>query len=368
MSDTQNTDAKRAELADAFGQNLDPLAEYEPTFNQIDVDPFELFRAEVISTRDITDRTKNGYRILFDQWHKHMAEQERHPACPSEQHVKAFIQYLRDDRGNAASTIKEKIRKLNDAYHYWQDDPTFPHPQDYNPVHLAKSKMTLSEDQTKEPPRVTVDELRDVLSEVNHVRNRAIILIQLKLGLRATELCNIKLSEITIGNSAIRDHYDDLGTDPILKSRENVVHIPHDRDGNKSQRPRVLPLDDELRQSLLQYLLMRPDNGEPWLFLSMTTHKQPDKQLINGVWKNAFHPEYTETEEHRAITSHFGRHYFTTFWRVDQDLNSELVKYMRGDTPGGADLEDQRAMLQYIHTYYEDIREPYLKNIYKFQV
>ncbi len=201
--------------------------------------------------------------------------------------------------------------------------------------------------------------------DITHIRDRAIVLIQLKLGLRATEVCNLKLSEIHLANSGVLNHYDEMGSVRALKNRENAVYIPHDREGNKSRRPRVLPLDDELRHALLQYLLIRPDNGEPWLFLSKNGRTQLRQKNVNVVWKDAFHPEYAETEDFRAVTSHYGRHRFTTFWRVEEDLNRELIKYMRGDTAGSATLDDRGAIDEYIHTYYEDIEPIYRERIYK---
>lgn len=362
------TETQRAELAAAFGQNLDPLAEYETTFQQADADPFALFKAEVLSTRDIADRTRDSYNRVFRQWREFMREQGRHPACPSESHVKAFARYELDTKDNHPDTVKEKLRKLNNVYAYWQDDPTFPHPQDYNPVSLAEKKITFAEVESKEPPRIPLSELRDILEGVTHVRDRAIMAIQLKLGLRATEVCNLKLSEIDIQNTDLRKHYPELGSDPRLEGRQNAVYVPHDRDGNKSQRPRLLPLDDELRRVLLRYLLIRPDNNEPWVFISLTRHEQLQKQDINPPWKEAFHPEYAETEQRRAVTSHYGRHYFTTHWRVEKDLNRELIKYMRGDTAGSASIQERGAIDEYIHTYYEDIVDTYRENIFKLNL
>ena len=103
-----------------------------------------------------------------------------------------------EEKDNAASTVTNKFQQLNTAYNYWQDHPDLPHPQDYNPFQLVRSKVDLSDDGKKEPPRLTTDELRDILADVTNVRDRAVITCQLKLGLRGTELCNIKLSEVTI--------------------------------------------------------------------------------------------------------------------------------------------------------------------------
>jgi Site-specific recombinase XerD len=354
----------RQELAQAFDRELDPLAEYAATFEDTEIDPFEVFKRERLAIKDLSDSTLGEYDRSFRQFKSFMANQDRHPACPNETHVTRFIEYLRDKRGNAAGTIKNRLTYLNAAYQYWQDDAAFPHPTDYNPFDLAKDGVNLDDGPTKEPPRLTVDELRDVVSEITHVRDRALVMIQLKLGLRATEVCNIKLSEIDIANSDVRDHYNDIGTHQALNSRENAVYIPHDRDGNKSRRPRVLPLDNELRGALVRYLLIRPDNGEPWLLLSKNQRVQLRAKNVNQVWKDAFHPEYAETDGHRAITSHYGRHRFTTYWRVEQDLNRELIKYMRGDTAGSTTIEDRGAIDEYIHTYYEDIEPIYRERIF----
>lgn len=195
------------------------------------------------------------------------------------------------------------------------------------------------------------------------------VVMQLKLGLRASELANIRLSELSLSNSTAQQHYEELGTHEILEGRENAVYIPCDRERNKSRRPRVLPIDDELRRVLLRYLLVRPDNGASGLFLSKSDHEPITHRAVNSVWKDYFHPEYAETKRYRPVTSHYGRHYFTTFWTVEQELNRELVKYMRGDTtsrnPGDG---PPGAIETYIHTYYEDIEPVYRERIFKLNV
>lgn len=362
-----NNDA-RQELAQAFNRNLDPLAEFADTFEATDIDPFGVYADERLATKDLADATIGEYHRSFREWRTYMSRVDRHPACPNEDHVKGFIEYLSTERENAASTIKNRLMYLNNVYKYWQDDAAFPHPTDYNPFDLAKDAVNLQGEKPKEPPRLTVAELRDEIADITHIRDRALVLIQLKLGLRATEVCNIKLSELHLANPDLQDHYDELGSSTKLQGRENVIYIPHDRDGNKSRRPRLLPLDDELRAALVRYLLIRPDTGGSWLFLSKNARTQLRKNDINKVWKAAFHPEYAETDDYRAVTSHFGRHYFTTYWRVEKDLNREKIKYMRGDTAGSSTIENRGAIDEYIHTYFEDIEDTYREEIYKLNV
>lgn len=154
-----------------------------------------------------------------------------------------------------------------------------------------------------------------MVQAVTHLRNRAIICFQIKLGLRAEEVSNIKLSDIMVENAEIRWHFPEMGSEDHLAGRKNAIYIPpgEERQRNKSGRARMLPLVGELRRLLARYLLVRPANGEPWLFLSDMSHSKIDHKAINTVWKKEFHPDYAETEEYQAITSHFGRHRFSTW-------------------------------------------------------
>lgn len=90
-------------------------------------------------------------------------------------------------------------------------------------------------------------------------------------------------------------------------------------------------------------------------------------KAVNKAWKEAFHPEYAETLEYRAVTSHFGRHYFTTFWRKDQRVSDELVQYVRGDKIGDP-ANDKSGMHHYLHAYYEDIDDLYRQNVYTLDI
>lgn len=66
------------------------------------------------------------------------------------------------------------------------------------------------------------------------------------------------------------------------------------------------------------------------------------------------------------VTSHFGRHRFTTWWRVQQDANRELVKYMRGDSVDKGSMDEP--IDSYLHTYYEDVEDLYQENIYRLGI
>lgn len=364
MSD-EHPIASRDRVAAAFDRTSDPLAEHATTFDRLEIDPFDVFLEDALSERDITDKTVYSYRIAIENWQAFMAEQDRHAACPNEAHVAEFIDYLADEHDNHPTTIKAKVRRVREAYAYWQDAPEFPHERGFDPFELVLSSVSFDVPEKKSPPPLTTGEIAAVLRSVTHLRDRAIILLQLKCGLRASEVCNIKLAEIDVQSEPLQTHYDDLGTHWTLDSRPNALYIPHDRERNKSGRPRVIPLDQETQALLERYLLARRDAPVPWLFLPKDRRGQLTHHIITDVWTDAFQPMYEETKHHRSVTSHFGRHFFTTYWRVEQDLPRSLVQYLRGDGPATESILEKDGIDHYIHSHYEDVEEPYRENIFE---
>ncbi|WP_276258953.1 tyrosine-type recombinase/integrase [Haloglomus litoreum] len=364
MSD--GSDQPADSVAEAFDRSRDPLAEHEAAFDALDVDPFAMFVDEHLAERDLAASTLNTYRGVFDDWQAFMTTTVgRHPACPAPPHVEAFMTYLQQERGNHLTTVRQKLGRLNAVYEFWQDHPAFPHSQAFNPVQLVLSRNDFEPDEAeKTPPDLTLGEIRAVLQSVTQIRDRLIILLQLKLGLRASELCNIKLRDLSLHAPEAAAYYEDLGAHWALAGRPNALYIPHDRARNKSGNPRVLPLDDETRTLTRQYLRRRPTADSPYLFLAKQTNSKLAHQDVTGVWTDAFQPLYEETKRRRAVTSHYGRHRFTTFWRVEQDLPRPLVKYLRGDVPGTKSIQEKAGIDEYIHTFYEDIASRYRRDIY----
>ncbi|RLM62390.1 site-specific integrase, partial [Halorubrum sp. Atlit-26R] len=218
-------------------------------------------------------------------------------------------------------------------------------------------------------PKVTVEEMRNVLDDVTHLFKRTVLLMGLKLGMRQGEIRNVKLKDIHIENAELQKHYSALGSHDRLDDYSNAIYIPsrYKRPGNKSENPRILPLDEEMRQVLTQYLLIRPDCGESWVFLSQTHHERiRDKDGINRHWREQIRPQIEADDHQKDLTSHFGRHWFSTFWKIHQGVEKEYVQYMRGDEIG--DGKDEESLDEYLHAYYPDIEQRYRDEIYKLLV
>jgi hypothetical protein len=49
-----------------------------------------------------------------------------------------------------------------------------------------------------------------------------------------------------------------------------------------------MPLDDETRYLLRQYLIVRPSVDEKELFLTETSHTSGDREMVNNIWIKHF--------------------------------------------------------------------------------
>lgn len=364
-TNSNNNDNDEEEIAEAFGRNIDPLAGFEETFDELDLDPFDYYLDTVVAEKDLTDGTVGHYERAYEQWREFMAEQGRHPACPTKQHVKRFATYWKEVEGNQGKTVAKKLNLLNLAFTYMQEQAAFPQSKDFSPFDAAMGELDLSNDTTREYPRVSLDELREQVGSIDHVLDRALTVMQLKTGARSSEICNIRLSEVHVSNPDVRDYYDQLGTHPQLEGRPNAVYIPPDRNNNKRKRPTVLPLDEETRQTLVDWLLVRPDTGMENLFLTRKG-KPMDRTDLKYIWETNWWPKYeSEDDGIRSISPHYARHFFTTWWTVKEPVEKARAKYMRGDKDGGDLGESREAIYEYVHTYYEDIEDIYRERMFQ---
>lgn len=363
----KNEDLER--VAKAFGRDTDPLKKNEPVFEDLDIDPLDAYIDRVLIPTGKSDSTCKNYRVSYEQWREVMNELGRHPACPNDYHVKMFVTRLREDRDNVGSTIEKKLNNVNRAYEWWQQHHAFPHPSDYNPFKIAKRELDLSGDSNVgDYPPIDLSHLREVVHECHHVRDLLFIVWPLKFGLRAGELLNIRMEDIALSHPSIKKWYPSLGTAAAVSDYEDALYIPsrYEREGNKSHRSRILPLDDEAKRVLIQFLQTRPSVDSQSLIVSERTYEpMDDSEHISAVWKDHFEainsaPEY---EDYRSIRSHYGRNFFTNYWKIQEDIPRELVQYMRGDKLGKSTSGD--AIDDYLAAYFEDIHEMYLDRIFK---
>ncbi|GAB7008979.1 hypothetical protein [Halorubrum trueperi] len=367
-------------FGEAFNQDEDKLREFDEKFRQLDEDPLELYKSTRIGGQNITKKHIQRKKSNIDRWKRHMAGYDRHAACPSTRHAGDFIDVLITEDLSKDYT-KRILRIIRNMFDYWSKHPKMPHgtgdAKGYNPIEAA---MMFKEDkinsetasEARSVPRITVEELGHRLRNVKNLLHIVVMNTQFKYGIRGSQVCHIQLPEVKIEHKELNELYPSLGTHHRIEDMDGDVIYFASRDetpGVKSERPIVMPIDRETRQLLVKYLRQRPPVKSSWLFINNATGNQLQTGYLNSaIYKPAFHPEYSGSDEMRPVTSHYPRHKFTTHWKKEKDINHELVKYMRGDKQGELKNNKTDAVDYYVHTYYEDIKDVYLSNIYKFNL
>lgn len=234
-----------------------------------------------------------------------------------------------------------------------------------------KREGDLKGEEPDDYPKLTLDDVVEVVEGIKHIGERALTVTQLKTGIRSTELSNIRFEHIHVTNPDVLSHYDEMGTHDQLDGIVNAVYIPPEdkMPGNKREMPTVIPLDDEVRRVLIDWLLIRPDNGDEHVFLTQKG-KPMSKSNLRHIWTKHWWPEYEydKEDEFRSITPHFSRHWMSTWLRVKADMSEPLVQYLRGDKQGPDIGGSRSAFHRYIHTHYEDVEEEYRDRIFRLGI
>ncbi|GAA1341240.1 site-specific integrase [Streptomyces sanglieri] len=367
-------------FGEAFGLQEDPLKTFDLQFKQSDADPIEIYCESVIMQKQRVQTTNEREVLKINNWVDHMDQYDRHAACPSISHV---VEYITKEirKGNQPDTIIRKLTPIKRMFEYWSEHPQMPHgfgeAQGFNPVVSAQELMKddikgNAKSEEKLPHPISIEGLGHEIRQIKNILHRTFIVCQLKHGSRGGQTCNIQHQDVNLNHEELNDLYPDLGTHPRLSDiEEDAIYYPSidEREGGKSKRPIVLPIDNELKRLLVRYLRQRPPVEKPWLFLHpVNCGKISTQYASRRFWKGAFHPKYSETDMYRPVTSHYARHRFNTYWKKEVDINSEHLKYMRGDKQGDINSDSKDVIYTYIHTYYTDIRDKYLKNIFMFNI
>lgn len=366
------------EFGEAFNQDGDPLKVFDSTFKSISEDPVEIYKSHRLVEENISEDWKRNKIRIIDKWKDHMKVFERHPASPKLNHVGDYID-KELEKGVTSEYIHKQLNIISNMFEYWSNHPKMPHgtgaAKGYNPIEAAlefkKEEISRNKKSKKPHHPMDVEELAHRVRQIKNLLHQTIITTQFKFGLRGGQLSNIKIKEIKLQHDELNDLYPHLGTHHRLQKFDDedlIYFVPQEeRQGGKSERPIIMPIDTETKQILIKYLRQRPPVCKPWLFINNSTGKQMRTDyLTRKIWKPIFHPEYAETEEYKPITSHYARHRFSTYWRKEVGINRELIKYMRGDKQDKLKSGNQDALENYVHTYYSDVKDKFVSSIYKF--
>jgi integrase len=319
-------------------------------------------------------RTREAYERVLREFESFLADPGRNPRntaiVPADADHRDCMAWIHSLRGSvAASTVATYAGYLHRFYAYMTQVGVF----DSNPMTLVMEEMDERIDTDPARREISLPAMREFVADVVHPLDRAVVLTLLKTGLRVGELCNLDLQDLSLPETRemdevrIRAGLDGRGDSLYVSPEHSVGDVSNGETreaSNKRKRSTVVPVDEELRRTLVRWLAVRPDplSAADPLFLStndrwghrLTTHMV--HHLVESHARDyGWYRDGGGAEEN--VTPHYFRHFFTTHLR-DRTGDRGIVKYLRGDVAG--DIIDT-----YTHNWGDRVRETYEDNIYR---
>lgn len=352
--------------------------------------------------------------FLYNRFEEHICNVDDSHVVSFNNHLKSGDTYLTLKQLNSKEpkeidlndrTRHDYLRTLVSFYNWLVEDEEV---LSRNPAKKALNDLSDNEFNLAPPgrPRIEMVEMRDFLQWLKTPLQRAFILFLLKTGTRLGETVNVDLSCLNIDHplyehllkereitlvSEIQGHPDTVYIDPGFKS-DTEIRGEIRSEGNKRERDSgtVIPIDTELKTSLLEYLLTRreaynhPIQARP-LFLNRQESGENDRltqqtvyQLLtkNGdshgvLYDYGWWDQGRSTDE--KVTPHYFRHFFTHNHRHNQGVHrghmpEGVIAYIRGDVPDSTSAREKNYRHDDWNTWERYIKKPYLNGIYQFKI
>jgi integrase/recombinase XerD len=273
----------------------------------------ELF-TEDCRDRQLTDETLRRYRSSIKQYLAYLNEHGV-SLVDVDKHVLREYIHERRSRGAGQKTLENDLSGITGLYEWL----VFEDYMERNPVPGVRKRYLrrykLENDADVESPRrlLTVEEMSLLINSVVDTRDKAIMTLLAKTGVRRGELIAMDVEDVDWSEQSIN-----------LK-----------RNQFKKRSGRTVFFDDETARLLKRWLSQRQklDLKTPALFTGEHGERLKRNGVYSMVTKHAqrvglHNPESPRPEDH--LSPHCFRHWFTTHLRR-AGMNREFVKVLCGD-------------------------------------
>lgn len=257
--------------------------------------------------------------------------------------LKELLSHLKNEkegrRGNGPGVSDQTINVYFSALNSFYQFLTYEEDLTHNPVPAFRKRylQAKTSDDGEKRQLISVSEMAGLVMSVMKTRDKAIILLFAKTGVRRNELIQIDVQDIDWEAQSIK-------LKPTAKRSNNTVFF-----------------DDECARVLKKWVEIR-NQAEPEtdaLFINQENGRLQRNGVYTVVTNHAesiglHDPDADSLDE--KFTPHCCRHWFTTHLRRS-GMKREYVKELRGDT------REVDPMESYNHIDREELREAYLTHI-----
>lgn len=261
-----------------------------------------------------------------------------------------FVERLEQEK-KAESTLNLYVKSIVRFYDYIVDSEKYDLAK--NPM-KSYSKQAKFKNSNHSRPFKNVQEISQFVRKIHHPRDRAIIILFAKTGIRNGELVALDMDDLDLDENilTINKHVDDKAKNTITSGRKN---------GNIS----IIPIDDETKRALQFYLAIRlSTNNEKALFTTYTGKRMYENDISKLVKKWTLKTGLCDKSNDfdKKIVPHYFRGWLTFQLQIN-GCNPYVIDKIRGDKP--------KNMRDYYSHQFEDIdyiREEYLRTVPQFGI
>ncbi|MGD0955065.1 MAG: tyrosine-type recombinase/integrase [Methanotrichaceae archaeon] len=275
------------------------------------------------------------YKVYIKQYMELLASRSKDANNADKSDLKDFLSSLHQ-RGLKQASIEKAFTALSSFYTYMVDEDMI----SSNPITSFKRRyLRQYKDENTSDARqiISVEQASLLVNSTLNSRDKAILVLLFKTGMRRGELRSLDVDDIDFKNATLK-----------LKS-------------TAKRSNRLLFFDNETEYVLRAWLQFRKDKnkqGTPALFLSRYGLRMSLIQINYTVEKHAeriglHNPESNRLED--RFTPHCCRHWFTTHL-IRAGMPRDFVKELRGDVR-------HEAIDIYNHIDKKELRESYLAHI-----
>lgn len=288
--------------------------------------------------RGLTQRTIDNYASNLKTFCNHV----KRPALKIDlSELRRFLTWLRDERDFADSTISMYYSALQSFYEYLEFEGYI----ESNPVprfrrrylsFLRRNKRGSSGNSERQ--LISIDEMRRLINSIMNPRDKAVVTLLAKTGIRRQELVNINIDDIDWIEQSVT-------LKPTAKRTNPVVFF-----------------DDECARILRRWLQTRSNWHVNDNMKSLFVNEQGMRLNRNGIYnlvtkyaeRLGLHDPHSK-HLRKKFTPHCCRHWFTTHLRR-AGMPREHIKELRGDSRA-------ETMDIYYHIDRKELRDSYLAHI-----
>jgi integrase/recombinase XerD len=288
-------------------------------------------------TRGLTPETARRYLSSLKIFNKYLEENDLNLIETDRNTLRNFINYLRTDRGVSQRTIETYFASMASFFGYLEYERYI----EKNPIYEVRKRYLQKykdNDDGQVRKLISVEEMAKLINLTMGVRDRAIISLLAKTGIRRNELIKLDINDINWIEQSIR-------LKPTAKRTNRTVFF-----------------DDETAIVLHRWIKSSEETRKKFKTIALFISNKGGRLNRNGVYlavtrpaeKIGLHnPNSDRMEDH--FSPHCCRHWFTTHLRR-AGMSREFIQELRGDVR-------KEAIDIYDHIDKKELRESYLAHV-----